>query len=292
MKKIIRNNVIGFVLAGLLCGAVTVISASQNLSSSSVEYKNGNSVEEEINALYSKVNQLPKRYQVGDKITLHNEDYYIIDDSPRSQDYVLALKATPLTVDEVNLYGGVGTESNHVNKNTSSSVGTAYNSNGYGGLAYYSSPTCGYVNGSYVHTGCASENTSNYDSSDIKYVVDNWVNSVFEANDLKVVNGYKARLPQKEELRSKFYPSCSKTAFKCSRESVTPLWISESNKKYFYWTMTKYGKTDDYYGDNIYAINGVGELANVTGGNRGYYSNNTDLMARPVINVYKTAIEN
>ena len=67
---------------------------------------------------------------------------------------------TKLTVDELNIYG-VG----HINKYTSSSVGTAYDKNVYGGMAYYSSETCGYVDGSFVTSGC----TTTYDSSEVKY---------------------------------------------------------------------------------------------------------------------------
>ena len=75
------------------------------------------------------------------------------------------LKAEPLTVLEVNTYG-VG----HINRYTSESIETAYDQNGYGGMAYYTSETCGFPNGSYTYAGCITD----YSQSEIKYVVDAW----------------------------------------------------------------------------------------------------------------------
>ena len=71
-------------------------------------------------------------------------------------------------MDEVNKYG-----KDNVNRYTRESVGTATNQNGYGGMAYYTSETCGYLNGSSgscVTTGC----TIDYAQSEVKYAVDAW----------------------------------------------------------------------------------------------------------------------
>ena len=102
-------------------------------------------------------------YSVGDEVTYNNVDYYVIADSGINESTVKLLKAEPLTIAEVNQYG-----TGHINKYTFGSVGTAYDGNGYGGVAYYSSETCGWINNSYVGTGC----TCDYASSDIKYIVD------------------------------------------------------------------------------------------------------------------------
>ena len=59
--------------------------------------------------MYEKADEL-YGYHIGDEIKVNNIDFYVIADSPASQDYVVALKAEPLTVEEVNTYGGVGTE--------------------------------------------------------------------------------------------------------------------------------------------------------------------------------------
>ena len=78
-------------------------------------------------------------YEVGDEVTYNNVNYYVIKNSNQTDETVTMLKAEPLTVDEVNLYG-----MNHINKYTSESFGTAYNVNGYGGMQYYGSSTCFY----------------------------------------------------------------------------------------------------------------------------------------------------
>ena len=118
-----------------------------------------------------------KAYSVGDTVTYNNVNYYVIKDSEITEETVTLLKAEPLTVDEVNLYGGVGTEDNHVNmynKNQSSPFyQTANDINGYGGMAYYTSETCGHKDsdsGYSTYDGCALD----YAQSEVKYVVDSW----------------------------------------------------------------------------------------------------------------------
>lgn len=98
-----------------------------------------------------------------------------------------------LTTREVNTYGGVGTENNRVNLygRPTNPTGRAVNNNGYGGMFYYTSETCGYTAvDATVSTGC----TNDYNDSDIKYVVDNWSQNKFQDNELKKVNSYGARL--------------------------------------------------------------------------------------------------
>ena len=87
----------------------------------------------------------------------------------------------------------VGTENNLVNMYatpTASYYRNAFNNNGYGGMQYYSSETCGdtgipaYNGSTWVHTGC----TNDYSKSEIKYVVDEWANA-------NILNGlFEARL--------------------------------------------------------------------------------------------------
>ncbi len=222
-------------------------------------------------------------YSIGDTVTINSETYYVIAESDSTQDYVTLLKAEPLTVEEVNTYGGVGTEDNHVNKNASSSQGTAYNQNGYGGMAYYSSETCGYpyvdgVKQSIDISGCESENATSYNKSDIKYVVDAWATDKFTSTDLKEVDGYKARLVQKEELRSQFYPSCSESATFCSKESTTPSWLY--NSKYLYWTMTQWNNASS----SVWRVFDVGLRG------RSVYDVDGYAAVRPVINLYKSKL--
>ena len=100
-------------------------------------------------------------YHIGDKITLNNEDYWVIENSGIGQDYVIALKDTPLTVAEVNTYG-------------SSIPVTANNVGGYGGMAY--------------------GETADYETSNVKIVIDAWQNDRFQNNELKEIDNYKAKL--------------------------------------------------------------------------------------------------
>ncbi len=214
-------------------------------------------------------------YDAGNKIKVAGIDFYIISNH---DDYVVALKAEPLTVDEVNLYGGVGTENNHVNRYTYDNVGTAYDwedTNHTGGMKYYTSETCGYANGYWVYSGC----TTDYNSSEVKYVVDAWAADKF-TNELKEVDGYSARLVQKEELRIQFYPSCSSTANSCNKESTTPSWLYNSN--YYYWTMSPYDSLT-----RVWVLFPEGNLENfyVNYNSYDYYA------VRPVINVKKSAIQ-
>ena len=94
-------------------------------------------------------------YKIGDIVPYNGMDFYVIKNSSSEKDSVTLLKAEPLTVEEVNQYGGVGTTNNHVNMYVTSDISAAYyqktyNMNGYGGMAYYSSETCGYVNNNYI----------------------------------------------------------------------------------------------------------------------------------------------
>ena len=153
----------------------------------------------------------------------YNVDYYVIVESGTSEANVTLLKATPLTTAEINQYGA-----GHINRYTSSSVGTAYNHNGYGGMAYYTSETCRFVNDSYVTTGC----TTDYAQSEVKYVVDGWKNA-------KAPAATEARLITKEELESEIreYDPCGGCGAVETGEFVKYDWLYNSN--YWYWTMSQ-----------------------------------------------------
>lgn len=61
------------------------------------------------------------------------------------------------------------------------------------GLAeYYYSDTCNEKN----QSGC----TTDYDKSDIKIIVSNWMKKELDENDLLEVNGYKSRIINTDEL--------------------------------------------------------------------------------------------
>ena len=157
-------------------------------------------------------------YTVGNQVTYNNVDYYVIKDSGAKESTVTLLKAEPLSVAEVYEYG-----KGHVNRYTSDSVGTAYNSNGYGGMAYYTSETCGKVNGSWVSDGC----TTDYAQSEVKYAVDAWASAQAPA-------ATDARLITLEDLKSLGYSddSCIHSG-NCSKSAEAPSWLHINS---WYWT--------------------------------------------------------
>ena len=202
-------------------------------------------------------------YEVGDEISYNNVDYYVIKATDETESTVTLLKAEPLTTSEVNEYGA-----GHINRYTYESVGTAYNQNGYGGIAYYSNETCGYVNNTYVRDGCKTE----YESSDIKYVVDAW--KVAQAPLAS-----EARLITYDELTDnlgykKFYDT---PKIMPSSNGETPVFVSDTEQHTLsnYWTMSPFDSRQYV----VWFINYDGYLSFVdTGHGYGGYSihvNNT-----------------
>ena len=171
-------------------------------------------------------------YSIGDEVTYNNVDYYVIKNSDDTKTNVTLLKSEPLTVEEVNQYG-VG----HINRYHSNSRNTVYNHNGYGGIAYYTSNNCMYQ----VETGCIT----NYNDSDIKYIVDRWAQAkvptgmqearLITFNDLTEDLGYK---PQQTSPSSEEYLPAENT----------PNFVYSSN--YWYWTMTPLNDTSAF----VYAV--------------------------------------
>ena len=198
-------------------------------------------------------------YKVGNLVTYNEMNFYVIKDSDESKDYVTLLKVEPLSVDEVNTYGA-----GHVNNYTQDSVGTAFNQRGYGGVAYYSSPECGYIDGVLVNTNCLSD----YNTSDMKYIIDNWTKDKFDSNDLAIDDtGYSSRLLQKKEYE----------AF-----SEEHTWKYSPN--YDYTIINTYSESSSL----IYFV----RHDNVIDGNVFYVMTlKKYLTVRPVVNIYKTALD-
>ena len=215
----------------------------------------------------------PASYAVGDRIQVAGDttgDYYrVIAPSGSDQDYVVALKENPLSVSEVNTYGA-----GHVNRYTYDLVGTAYDSNGYGGMAYYSSETCG----SSGSEGC----TTSYASSEIKYVVDNWASAKFAQGDLKTVGGYEVRLISLDDMPNLGYEwgkNCDTCGNVWKKTASTPTWAYYSGSSY--WTMSQFNGS----GSGVWDVDNDGTLS--------YYRVfNYRGVVRPVINLYKSKILN
>ena len=219
---------------------------------------------------YGKTEEAPTydAYEVGDEVTYNNVNYYVIKDSDQTESSVILLKAEPLTVAEVNEYGA-----GHVNRYTSSSQGTAYNQNSYGGMTYYSSDTC--------KSGTTSGCTSDYAESDIKYAVDAWAQANTTASDLvEDSTGYKARLLTYDELTTSLgYTPAAQDVTSVSLNSETvPSFVYNSN--YLYWTMSPY--QDEAV--RVWRVHGDGGVYADT-----IYDYN-DRVVRPVITLSKSAL--
>ena len=99
----------------------------------------------------------------------------------------------------------------------------------------------------------------NYDDSNIKTTVDDWAIATFSNGELKEVDGYSARLITKDEY------------------TVIPITESWRGSTYRYWTMTPQTDPQNYFVE--------------PNGNLDYMSYSHSLLVRPVINVYKSALE-
>ena len=276
IKKILKffsQNMIGFILGLIVFGIISVSAAdSFILDSAEVEYNNALSgaaattVKQALDYLNNKADTLLAEqgnnnndgnnhedgvYSVGDTVTFKGDSYHVLDDSGSDQDYITLLKDEPLTVTEIE---ALGLE------------------------AYYNWEEEG-ASADWAGVMYDDDYSSDYASSSIKNYVDTWAADKFTSTDLKEVEGYKARLVQKEELRSQFYPSCSESASTCYSESTTPSWLYAPNEEYWYWTMTQWNDSSS----NVWDVH-------TDGGLYSYYVYDGSGAVRPVINLYKSAL--
>ncbi len=220
-----------------------------------------------------------KAYKIGDEVTYNGINFYVIENSDENSDSVTLLKEEPLTVAEVNKYGGVGTENNHVNMYVTSDTSASYyqkayeyRNNGYGGMAYYSSSTCGENDSA----GC----TTDYAKSEVKYVVDAWALDKLKISDLKEdKTGYSARLITYDELTDNLGYEKNDSSASPSSNGETPSWVYNREYWYSYWTMSQYGDSPSLMW-SVYGNGLVGRL-------NAYYNEGT---VRPVITIKKSAI--
>ncbi len=217
------------------------------------------------NYTYGTKEEVTYDYRVGDLVTYNGVNYRVLKDVKSTDTKATLLKAEPLKVAEVNEYGA-----GHVNRYTADSVGTAYNSNGYGGMAYYTSETCGYVNNTWVYTGCKTD----YASSEIKYVVDAWKAAKAPAAD-------EARLLTYEETSE--YAEAKQICTGSCYEAIGLKYDWMYNNNYWYWLGTPY--TDS--SSNVWFVGNNGGLgsSSVDGNSSSNYG-----VVRPVITIFKSNI--
>lgn len=220
-------------------------------------------------------------YKQGDIVTYNNDNYYVIYDSDSNSNILTLLKAEPLTVSEVKKYGR-----GHINNYSMYSAHQVYdyNSSGYGRIVYYSSTQCGLVNGENITNDCKYD----YNSSDVKCVVDAWANDKLNEKDLWKDNlGYSYRLITKEEvLEYMSYSLYEEHNFSYTpMNGKTPSWLY--NEKYFYFTMSDINRINKF-GSQTIGVYSVGDDGKLLPGALPYV---TPGAIRPVILLRKKALE-
>ena len=230
------------------------------------------------------IQQVYDLFSIGQSIKVNGKLYYVINKDGKYKDYVVALKDAPLKVEQVNTYG-VG----YINRYTNDHVDTVYDINGYGGLTFYSSETCGIVNGRIITSDCDND----YRTSDIRHVVDNWGIEEFKKGELKEValdgyGSYKARLLTVEDMieSGAWKVDCcsgdSDNLKSIRYVSSLPFFINFP----YYWTMSNYkGLNMDRHQNKVFYIDSYGFADPLS-----VYSGR-EYVVRPVINVYKDKID-
>ncbi len=254
-----------------------VVCSTTQLNSDSSVYLAGCTVNgRSVDYSYGSEEVVNYDYRVGAEVTYNGVDYYVIEDSATSESTVKLLKAEPLDVAEVNLYGGVGTANNHVNMYINPEFvnsETANDINGYGGMVFYSSSTCGFIQNSqsWVETDC----TNAYANSEIKYVVDAWKNAEAPA-------ATEARLMTYDEyaVNTEIQQVCTGNCFDAS----VPKYDWMYNNNYSYWLITPAFDSTD----NIWAVGYDGGL---TGKDvNGHHMDGEETVVRPVIVLSKSLL--
>ena len=133
-------------------------------------------------------------YHAGEKIRFRNYDYYVLEESDESSDYIYLLKATPLNSTEMYKYSQ---DENH-NFIYDELLNNMKNNVYLIGIPYYKSSSCfnNYDTGQKETSGCKN----NYEDSFVKILIDNWKENSFGEDELKTVNGYSAKLLSFDEI--------------------------------------------------------------------------------------------
>lgn len=187
-------------------------------------------------------------YNFGDVIKYKDNNYYVIKEE---EEYLMLLKETPFTIQELYQYGKDENGELFINKNTPVLSDLEkrikeYN-NGIGGISFYNSDSCKYgykIEGTYcsrdnvVDVGCLND----YKSSDVKKVIDNWLESF--KDDLMPINGEYGYLLSLSDLVEYFgfYGAVGTSGPDMVYKSDNaPLWLSLANS---YWILSDLDEDD------------------------------------------------
>lgn len=152
-------------------------------------------------------------YNIGDEVIYKEIKFYVVRNSKSSDSYLILLKDTPLTTNQINMYSGLSMDNN---------------------IPFYTSSTCTATN----ESGCKSD----YESSIVKQLVDEWAKDNFNDGDLIEVDKYKARLISYSDLIDNLSYVTSNYGSNgiLSYSEDTPPEVYSNNEKF--WSM---GKLED-----------------------------------------------
>ena len=207
-------------------------------------YVNNNKVKDDKNRDgYYHYGKILYDYNIGDIVTYKNIQFYVIKGSKPNDEYVTLIKSEPLKYNEVSSYSSQYSMSNY---------------SGYLGMCY-----------------C---DTSEFINSNIKRVLDLWVNDSLDNNDLVEDDlGYKIRLLTYDELIERLgYDVNLESAGSIASTDYVPKFLYESY--YDYWTLSN--KEDDTNYILYISYNG----------NLNYSYKYSNYKIRPVINLKKEVI--
>ena len=145
-------------------------------------------------------NNAVREYKIGDIINYNDSRFYVIKNSSESDSTVTLLKDNPLTRYELEKYG-VGYINNYIYEYNGKSLnpGTVISDNEFYNVAYLSTDKCYYngSNGTRDYSGC----NQNYDVSNVKHIVDNWLLDNVSVDDIALDEfNYNARLINYDDL--------------------------------------------------------------------------------------------
>lgn len=212
-------------------------------------------------------------YNVGQEVEYNGIDFYVIKNSDTKEDSVTMLKAEPLTVDEVNQYG-LGHVNMHVSQDDAY-YQKAYDIDGYGGIQYYSSDVCGKIDSSHWKV---SDCKNDYESSEIKYVVDMWsVKNI-------PMGLQESRLLKYDELFEQlgYDNAIWDASIWIANPEYTPEWVYGN---YRYWTMSPVNDSTLY----VFVVGSRGVILTREVYGREFYTKDYYLV-RPVITISKSAL--
>ena len=216
------------------------------------------------------------QFKVGDVVKYRGMNFYVIENSKKTDNTVSLLKANPLVVDDSLYYGS------YIEYEITNSMRKYYAPN-----QYPSTPdTDDYLHIGYLFGDKCSYNDNyencdlRYENSDIKKLIDFWVEKNLDIKDLeKDETGFSARLITIEELQENLgYVISIRGTDKRLIRRETPSFVYSKN--YSYWTMSA---SETEYNSLMWCVSS----SQITP----WTPSSNSPVIRPVINLKKAALD-